>query len=98
MRGRGNGTTDPQPATVRTTVNADRLDDKQTTEWHAAKCIVRKRVQNGELLFLVKFADSTLSWVKEHDVTDELQKRFFIKLATTRKRRQKAARERFKQL
>jgi hypothetical protein len=64
--------------------------------WHAAKCIVRKRVQNGELFFLVKFADSTHSWVKETDVSDELKKRFFMRLAATRKRRQKAARERFK--
>jgi hypothetical protein len=69
-------------------------DNSLPPEWEMAKAIVRKRVKSGVTEFLVKFQDNSAYWCS--DVSDELKRRFFLKLANERNRRRRAARQNFK--
>ena len=69
--------------------------DKLPEGWEQAKCILRKRVRDRATEFLILFHDKSRYWCQDADVSDELKKRFFLKKAQERNRRQKAARERF---
>jgi hypothetical protein len=69
-------------------------DNRLPPEWEMAKAIVRKRVRSGVTEFLVKFQDNSAYWCL--DVSDELKRRFFLKLANERNKRRRAARQNFK--
>ena len=64
--------------------------------WHPAKCITRKKMIAGELHFLVKFLDKSEAWIPQADVSNELQRRFYLKTAALRRKRSKAARDMFR--
>jgi hypothetical protein len=66
------------------------------TAWHSALNIVRKRVYQNQLQFLVRFNDMTCSWCNEHDVSQPLKTKYFATIAARRRRRQREARAAFK--
>jgi hypothetical protein len=71
-------------------------EQNEKSDWHLAKWIVRKRVVNNKLQFLVKFYDNSLLWCNDEDVGLYLKMKYFTKVANERRRRQKAERERFR--
>ena len=89
------GTTQPtsadnsnaQPATSNSTLQ---------TGWEQAKSIIRKRAAQGRVQYLVKFLNNESWWCEEDAVSEEMKRRFFLKRANERNRRQKTARLRFK--
>ena len=63
--------------------------------WHRAKYILTKRTAQGKTQFLVKFDNNEKQWCNENDVTEELKRRFILRKAQERNRRQRTARRRF---
>jgi hypothetical protein len=64
--------------------------------WEPAKGIIGKRMVQGRVQFLVKFRNNESWWCNEDAVSEELKRRFFLKKAGERNRRQRAARLMFK--
>ena len=64
--------------------------------WEQAKCIIRKRTAQGRVQYLVKFLNNESWWCEEDAVSEEMKRRFFLKRANERNRRQRTARLRFK--
>jgi hypothetical protein len=64
--------------------------------WDKAKHIIRKRLRQNQTEFLVRFYDNSAHWCTDTETSDELKRRFFLKQAQIRNRRQRAARNRFR--
>jgi hypothetical protein len=82
-----------QPQSANDTPNSPTANNSLPPDWEVAKAILRKRVRRGVTEFLVKFQDNSAYWCT--DVSDELKRRFFLKLANERNRRRRAANKRF---
>ena len=72
------------------------LDTVIPEGWEKAKNIIRKRTRQNNTEFLVRFADNSAHWCTENDTSEELKRKFFLKQAQIRSRRQRAARNRFR--
>ena len=86
-------TVQDQPQSANGTPNSPTATNSLPPDWEVAKAIIRKRVRRGVTEFLVKFQDNSAYWCT--DVSDELKRRFFLKLANERNRRRRAAKTRF---
>lgn len=75
-------------------VNPAPHDNGLPPEWEMANAIIRKPVRSSVTEYLVKFHDNSAYWCT--DVSDELKRRFFLKLANERNRRRRAAKQNFK--
>jgi hypothetical protein len=64
--------------------------------WDKAKHIIHKRLRQNQTEFLVRFHDNSAHWCTDTETSDELKRRFFLKQAQIRNRRQRAARNRFR--
>jgi hypothetical protein len=67
-----------------------------TPHWEAAKNVIRKRSNKGQIEFLVRFLDGSAYWCKSDGVSEELKKRYFLRQAQERNRKRRAAVQRFK--
>ena len=76
--------------------NPSPLSDTNTDDWYPAKCSLSKRTTNGTTEYLVKFASGEKSWEKDMNVSDLLKRKFIMKKANEAKRRQRLARDRFR--
>ena len=88
----------PQPSqdqVSQSNANDQLNNDDPSNQWFPAKSISRKRMQNKQLQFLVRWEDGSQSWQSENDVTPLLKQKFFIKLANKNRERQRQARKRF---
>lgn len=65
--------------------------------WEKAKHIIHKRTQQNQTEFLVHFYDNSAHWCKDTETSDELKRKFVLKQAQIRNRRQRAARQRFRE-
>ena len=87
---------DMDPQTPGMSPNQGKNDEPDCPPWESAKHIIRKRQVGKNLEFLIKFQDNSAHWCTDDNTSLELKRRYFVKQAALRRKRQRTARAAFK--